>query len=256
MAFTRASVGPESSLALNGLTLAFCLEMRLWHWIAIGFLSLIALVILWLALAYGELPHLWSKHEHKKIGRTEEIVSFTSEDIPADPINVRLLGDRNSIRCAFRRGGWSMADPLSARSALGIIGSVILLRAYPQAPVSSLYFQERLQDFAFEQDEGRTAHRRHHVRLWEAAPGQWFGAATYDRGVGLALFTLQVTHHIGADVDAERDRLGAMLEKSGAHYLGSQSSRIRPGRWQRNGGGDRYITDGQIRTYGLSPGSC
>jgi len=214
------------------------------------------LIIVWLILAYGELPHLWSKHEHRKTRRTEEIVSYNSEDIPADPINLRLMGDSKSIRCAFRRGGWSLADPLSVRSALGIVGSIVLLRSYPQAPVSSLYFQDRLQDLAYEKDEGHTAHRRHHVRLWQVAPNEWLGAATYDRGVGLALFTLQVTHHIGPKVDADRDSLGTLLEASGARYAGSQESRIPAHRWRRNGGGDRYITDGLIKTYVLGPPSC
>jgi hypothetical protein len=231
-------------------------KLRLWHWLLIAGLVFFALVMLWLALAYGELPRLWSKHEHKKIGQREEIVSFTSEDIPADPINLRLLGQPASIKCAFRRGGWSLADRLSARSALGIVASVVLLRPYPQAPVSSLYFQDRLQDLAYEKDEGRTAHRRHHVRLWQIAPDQWLGAATYDRGVGFALFTLQITHHIGSNVDAERDALGATLEEGGAHYVGSQPSRIPPRTWRRNGGGDRYITDGLIKTYALNSGGC
>jgi hypothetical protein len=231
-------------------------KLRPWHWIAMATLALLALVLLWLVLAYGELPHLWSKHEHKKVGRSDEIVSYTSQDIPADPINLRLLGDPASIRCAFLRGGWLPADPLSARSAFGIVASVILIRPYPQAPVSSLYFQDRLQDIAYERDEGQTAHRRHHVRLWQVAPNQWLGAATYDRGVGLALFTLQVTHHIGPDVDAERDALGAMLQRSGAQFVGSGPSRIRPHQWQRNGGGDRYITDGLIKSYAVRPQSC
>ncbi|HEX3423123.1 MAG TPA: LssY C-terminal domain-containing protein [Sphingomicrobium sp.] len=230
--------------------------LRGWHWLVIGVLVFFALVLLWLTLAYGELPHLWSKHEHKKVGRAEEIVSYTSEDIPADPINLRLVGDARSVRCAFRRSGWSLADRLSARSAFGIAGSVVLFRAYPAAPVSSLYFEDRLQDLAYEKDEGRTAHRRHHVRLWQVAPNQWLAAASYDRGVGFALFTLQVTHHIGPNVDAERDSLAATLQQSGAHYLGSQPSRIPPRQWHRNGGGDRYFTDGLIKTYALTSRSC
>ena len=231
-------------------------KFRLWHAIAIGLVVLIVLIILWLALAYGELPRLWTKHEHKKIGPREEIVAYTSEDIPADPINLRLLGTQAQVKCAFRRNGWSLADPLSARSALGIVGSVVLFRSYPEAPVSSLYFKDRLQDLAFEKDEGKTAHRRHHVRLWQVAPNQWAGAATYDRGIGFALFTLQITHHIGPDVDHERDNLGTFLEKNGARYLGSMPSRVPSGRWQRNGGGDKYITDGLIKTYGLAQTSC
>jgi hypothetical protein len=219
-------------------------RLRLWHWLTLTFLGLLGLIVLWLVLAYGELPHAWSKHEHKKLRRNEEIISYTSQGIPADPINLRLIGDPRQVKCAFDRGRWSLADRLSARSAAGIVASVILQRSYPQAPVSSLYFQERLQDLAYEKDEGRTAHRRHHVRLWQVGPGQWLGAATYDRGVGLALFTLQVTHHIGANVDAERDNLGATLQSGGARSVGSTPSRIEPRVRHRNGGGDPYSPTG------------
>ena len=228
-------------------------KLRPWHWLTLSLLAFLGLLLLWLALAYGELPHLWSKHEHKKIRSGEAIVSYTSQDIPADPINLRLTGDTRQVKCAFARGGWSLADPLSARSALGIVGSVVLQRSYPQAPVSSLYLQERLQDLAFEKDEGRTAHRRHHVRLWQVAPNQWLGAASYDRGVGLALFTLQVTHKIGPNVDVERDALGAMLQRQGSRPQGTQPSHVAPGRRQRNGGGDPYYTDGMIKVYALPP---
>lgn len=228
-------------------------KLRLWHWLTINLLALLGLLLLWLVLAYGELPHLWSKHEHKKIRSGEGIVSYTSQDIPADPINLRLIGNRREVQCAFERDGWSLADRLSGRSALGIVGSVVLQHSYPQAPVSSLYLQERLQDLAFEKDEGRTAHRRHHVRLWQVAPNQWLGAATYDRGVGFALFTLQVTHKIGSNVDSERDSLGALLQGQGARLQGTQSSNVSSGHRHRNGGGDPYYTDGLIKVYALPP---
>ena len=231
-------------------------KLRLWHWVTLCILAFLAILLLWLVLAYGELPRIWSKHEHKKIRHNEVVISYTSQDIPADPVNVRLIGNPAAIQCAFARGGWSLADPLSARSALGIVGSVILQRSYPQAPVSSLYFKDRLQDLAFEKDEGRSAHRRHHVRLWRVAPDQWLGAATYDRGVGFALFTLQITHHIGPNVDAERDSMGRMLESEGARLAGTGPSNIPAGRRQRNGGGDPYVTDGVIKTYSLSQAKC
>jgi hypothetical protein len=230
--------------------------MKPWHWISLAFTTLLGVLIVWLLLAYGELPRLWSKHEHKLIGRRDQIVSYTSQDIPADPINLHIVGSRESIACAFRNAGWSQADQLSVRSSLGIVSSVILRRSYPAAPVSSLYFQDRLQDLAFEIDPGRTARRRHHVRLWRVGPRDWMGAATFDRGVGLDLYTLQVTHHIGPDVDGERDQVGKLLEQNGGKYVGSQLSRLAPGVWHRNGGGDRYRTDGQIKSYSLGPVRC
>lgn len=230
--------------------------MKSWHWITLAFTTLLGVLIVWLLLAYGALPRLWSKHEHKLIGQRDQIISYTSQDIPADPINVRIKGSRESIACAFHRAGWSEADGLSVRSSVGIVSSVVLRRSYPAAPVSSLYFQDRLQDLAVEIDDGPTAQRRHHVRLWRIGPHDWVGAATFDRGVGLDLYTLQVTHHIGPDVDAERDRVGTLLERSGGRYIGSQPSRLTPGVWHRNGGGDRYRTDGQIKAYTLGPVSC
>ena len=226
-------------------------KLRPWHWATLAIVASLTLLLLWLVLAYGELPRLWSKHEHRKVRSGEEILSYTAQDIPADPINLRLIGDRGAVQCAFARAGWSKADQLSARSAVVIVRSVVLQRQYSQAPVSSLYFRDRLQDLAYEREEGRSAHRRHHVRLWQVEPNEWMGAATYDRGVGLALFTLQVTHHIGADVDAERDRLGATLVLSGGRYLGATHSGVAPGRRHRNGGGDPYFTDGLIKTYAL-----
>lgn len=231
-------------------------RLRIWHWVTLSVLGFLAILFLWLVIAYGELPRIWSKHEHKKVRRNEVVVSYTSQDIPADPVNIRLIGDEQSIKCAFSSGGWSLADPLSARSAVGIVGSVVLMRSYPQAPVSSLYFKDRLQDLAFESDEGRSAHRRHHVRLWKTAQNQWLGAATYDRGVGFALFTLQITHHIGPKVDAERDSLGRMLESHGARFSGSSPSNIPAGRKQRNGGGDPYFTDGMIKTFVVPTERC
>lgn len=231
-------------------------RLRLWHVLTLGIFGLFGVLGAWLVLAYGELPHLWSNHEHERIGAQDEIVAYTSQGIPADPINLRLTGTEASVSCAFRRAGWSLADRLSVRSAVGIVWTVVSQQPYPGAPVSSLYFQERLQDFAFEKDEGRTARNRHHVRLWQVGPNDWVGAATFDRGVELAPFTLQVTHHIGPDVDAERDSIGRTLESGGARFVEKQSSRIAPGRWHRNGGGDKYMTDGQINDYVLNATPC
>lgn len=218
--------------------------------------TVVCVLSLWLALAYGELPRLWSKREHQRVRGRDHVVSYTSQDIPADPINLRIVASESSIRCAFVRDGWTQADRLSLRSSLGIVISVLLRRSYPAAPVSSLYFEDRLQDIAFEKDDGRTAQRRHHVRLWRVGPKQWMGAATFDRGVGLSLYTLQVTHHIGANVDDERDRVGVLLERSGGRYLGSQPSYLSPEKWHRNGGGDRYWTDGRIERYAIGAQNC
>ena len=50
---------------------------------------------------------------------------------------------------------------------------------------------------------GGSPRRRHHVRLWLQPGGSvdarpiWLGATTYDRGVGLARDTREITHYRG-----------------------------------------------------------
>lgn len=226
-------------------------NLRPWHWFVTTAAFLLAVLLLWFGIAYGGLPRIWSHHEHKRIGSRDEIISYTAQDIPADPINLRLKGNAAQIACAFHKASWTRADTVSVRSAIKIAASVVLQRAYPQAPVSSLYVHDRVQDLAYQMDEGRSADRRHHVRLWQVGPDDWLGAATYDRGVGLSLFTLQITHYIGRDVDADRAMVGKLLVSGGGRLIGVERSRIPPGRWHRNGGGNRYRTDGLIGIYAL-----
>ena len=224
-------------------------KLKPWHWATILFHAVIVILLLWFALAYGGLPRLWSHHEHKRLGARDQVTSYTAQDIPADPINLSVAGSREALVCAFRRAGWFVADNVALRSAVKIAGSVILDHAYPQAPVSNLYVRDAVQDIAFEKADGRSADRRHHVRFWRIAPDRWLGAATFDRGVGLSLFTLQITHHIGPDVDGERDMIGRLFDVAGGRPAGGEPSRISPGQWHRNGGGDKYRSDGMIANY-------
>lgn len=224
------------------------------HYAAMFLLLFVGLPVLWLTLAFGGLPRLWSHHEHRKMGeRAGEQISYTAQDIPGDPLNLRLSGSAAAIDCAFARAGWSRADPLSLASSWRITASVIGGKPYPTAPVSPLYVADRQQDLAYELDEGTSARKRHHVRLWRSGLDQWIGAASFDKGVGLSLFTLQITHHIGPDLDAERARVAALVVAAGGRVEGTGSAGLH--QWHRNGGGDRYHTDGKIADLAL-PAAC
>ena len=224
------------------------------HYAGIAELVIVLVPGLWFALAYAGLPHLWSHHEHRLMGsRRTQIVSYTTQDIPADPINLRLKGSAAQIACAMERAGWTRADAVSVRSGLKIGISVLFGHAYPAAPVSPLYVEDRSQDIAYQRDEGKSADRRHHVRFWRIGGDDWLAAATFDRGVGLSLFTGQITHHIGPHVDDDRDMVGAILVAGGGRATGTMQSQIGGDRWHRNGGGDRYHTDGVIKMFVLGP---
>ncbi|WP_206244852.1 LssY C-terminal domain-containing protein [Novosphingobium terrae] len=208
------------------------------------------LPILWFAMAYAGLPRIWSHHEHKKGKPLGDAVAYTAQDIPGDPINLKIDGSGAAIEAAMQRGGWVKADNVSVVSGLKIGGSVILGRPYPDAPVSPLFFNDKQQDFAYQHDEGRSADRRHHVRFWEVEPNHWVASATFDRGVGISLYTLQITHHIGPNVDQERDTVARILAKGQPISLVSLPGASQGG-LRRNGGGDKYLTDGKVAQINL-----
>lgn len=187
------------------------------------------------------------------------MVTRTSQGIPGDPINVGLVGTDTGIVCAFHAAGWLPADPVTLATSIKIIGSVVLDRPYPAAPVSPLFYDGRREDLAFQKPGGRSPDTRHHVRFWKAldngAEGLpvWLGAASFDRGVGLSHYTMQVTHHIDADIDAERDRIAADLARAGTVTSIYQVSGVGQTINGRNGGGDRYFTDGEVVIARLAP---
>lgn len=210
------------------------------------------MLLVYLMLAYLTLPALWRHHEHEPGLASLPMVTRTASGIPGDALNVGLVGSQEDVLRAMHEAGWFPADPITLRTSIRIVDSVLLDRPYRDAPVSSLYYEGRKEQLAFEKPAGRSADRRHHVRLWQVlASGEdgrpvWLGSATFDRGVGLSHDTGQVTHHIAPDIDAERDLLMHDLGEAGLVRNFFQISGIGPTLFGRNGEGDPYYTDGEI----------
>ena len=215
-------------------------------------LGALGVVLAYAILAYLALPALWSHYEHQRGLADLPMVTRTAQGIPGDPINVGLIGDMRDVLCAMQAAGWYPADPVTLRSSIEIAGSVLLDRPYREAPVSPLFYLGRREDFAFEKPAGESADRRHHVRFWKVLDhGQekrpvWLGDATFDRGVGVSHYTGAITHHIAADVDAERDLLAADLEAARMVDAKYQVTGIGLTLTGRNGGGDPYYSDGEV----------
>lgn len=213
----------------------------------------------YLLLAYVLLPYLWRHYEHLPALASAPKTTRTKQGIPGDPINLGAVGSEEEILRSFAAAGWFPADPITLRSSVKIADSVVLRREYETAPVSSLYLFGRKQDLAFEKPVGENASRRHHVRFWKAdgydLKGRpiWLGAGTYDKSVGLSRRTAQITHHIDADVDAERDGIVADLSKAGWVERIFQITGVGPTMTGRNGGGDWYYTDGEVSVVELKP---
>ena len=170
-----------------------------------------------------------------------------------DPINVALIGTKEELVAAMLAAKWQPADPITFKTSIKLVTSVILHRPDETAPVSSLYLWKRKEDLAFEQQVGKDASRRHHVRFWQSTKQTggfgrrlWLGAATFDTKIGFSHKTGVITHHIEADIDADRDKLLKELMAAGWLFYTEQVEGFQPKHDGRNGGGDKYHTDGKL----------
>ncbi len=231
-------------------------KKRIRRWLVIFAVAALAYGV----VAYALLPLLWRHYEHQLGLASKPMITRTAEGIPGDPLNVGLVGDEAELHRIMLAAGWQPAIAITLRSSIAIAGSVVLDRPYEAAPVSTLFYEGRSQDFAFEKAIGGSADRRHHVRLWlvlvkgDEGRSVWLGAATRDLGVGLSHYTGQITHHIAADIDAERNSLLADLTASRMVTALYKVSGVGPTLFGRNGEGDPYFTDGELRFAVISQG--
>lgn len=217
-------------------------------------------VLAYVLIAYLILPDFWRHYEHQPVLAFKPMVTHTGEGISGDPLNVGLVGNLDEVIRAMNAAGWSRADPVGIESGVKVAESVALDRSYKQAPVSNLYYEDRKEDIAFEKQIGRSPAQRHHVRFWKVLQkgvegrNVWLGSATFDRAIGFSRYTGQVTHHIAADIDAERQRLIDDLTAVRLVSTIYTVSGVGPTINGRNGEGDWYYTDGELEVAVISPG--
>ncbi|HEX9139149.1 MAG TPA: LssY C-terminal domain-containing protein [Steroidobacteraceae bacterium] len=219
------------------------------HWVLLGIL--IGLCGYY-ASAYWIAPQVWRyiERHHPALQQLAQR-TVTREGIPGDPLNIGFIGSQAQLTQALISAGWQPADPITLMTSLRIAGDSVAHRRYDNAPVSSLYLWGRKQDLAFEELIGGDPRRRHHVRFWQSDQRDahdrplWIGAVTLDTRAGVSHRTGQITHHIGADIDQERDRLAHDLLSSPATQL-QWLDNFQTGLHSRNGCGDPYFTDGRL----------
>ncbi|WP_244486516.1 LssY C-terminal domain-containing protein [Aureimonas sp. Leaf324] len=217
------------------------------------------MAIAWAYMAYLVLPFALRHYEHQTALNGLEMVTRTADGLAGDPLNVGVVGSRSELVTPMAAAGWTPADPVTLRTSIEIVASVVLDRAYHDAPVSPLFYQGRQQDFAIEKAVGRSADRRQHVRFWNVlsagAEGRpvWLGSTSFNVGVGLSHYTGAVTHAISPDVDAMRDELTADLARIGRVAEVYEVTGVGLTLNGRNGEGDRYYTNGEIRFSSLAP---
>ena len=212
-----------------------------------------------LVLTHVVAPVMLTHYDHNPALSSVPKRTRTRRGVDADPVNVALVGTDSEVAAAFAKAGWSRADSLSRASDVAIAKSVLLHRPDSTAPVSSLFLFDRRQDVAYEREVGRSASRRHHVRLWLAegvtdhGRPVWIGDAAYDLRAGISHRAPMPTHHIEADVDRERDTLFADLQGAGQLSVRYDVTGLGPRIDARNAEGDRFDTDGDLYVGVISP---
>lgn len=214
--------------------------------------TLAALFAVWAIAAYLFVPWVWREYfTHDPAADDIANITLTGDGHPGDPLNLKVIGSEEHLIRALAAAGWLPADPITFDTSVRIVVDSVLRRPDAEAPVSALYLFGRKQDLAFEQPIGHSPARRHHVRFWRVPsttelPTSWLGAVTLDERVGLSHTTGQVTHHISADVDAERDRIVTQLTDAGWVQTVDWIAGFHVTREGRNGGGDLWRTDGRL----------
>jgi hypothetical protein len=213
-----------------------------------------------------------------KFSQLRSVPSFTvaADGLPADPVNLALIGTSEQLRAAFAKIGWVDADKLNLSSSWRMVKAFVLSQPYPTAPFSTLFLFGRGQDLGFQKAIGDSPRRRHHVRFWGKSlahvpagpdtasfwlntdrPGAgesvvWVGAATKDTGLGLTRLTFQITHATDADTNAERDFVIAALK--GANAIG-EVQQVEAGTPVTNHHVNHYVTDGDVAVAELADAS-
>lgn len=217
--------------------------------------------VVWVIVAYLALPRLHRILSsiyvpNYFIGRTR-----TADGILSDPVNLAARGSEEQLHKVMDAAGWSLADDITPRSAWKMVTTVLRRKSYPNAPVSPAFLFGRKQDFAYQQEVDNNPNQRHHVRFWRCPKGwllpgghrvDWLAAGTYDRSIGVSLFTFQLTHRIDEDTDIERDYIIQTVQDSTEPVRVAILKDFSSGYHSRNGGGDSIRTDGDLPILELS----
>jgi hypothetical protein len=221
-----------------------------------------AITALYASLAFVVLPSCWGWRFRNFNLDDAPRITWAGKH-PGDPLNVALIGTKDEICFLFLSADWQAADPITYKTATRMAKATLFKKPYPTAPISNLYLREgkkkRKQDLYFELCMDNAPIKRHHVRFWQTDKADedgrhlWIGSATFDRGAKFNWLTLGPTHKIASDVDWERDKLMADLKKTGQLLEVRTEKDFHKVRQGRNGGNDRWYTDGELRVGVISP---
>ncbi|MFZ1887298.1 MAG: LssY C-terminal domain-containing protein [Candidatus Binataceae bacterium] len=176
--------------------------------------------------------------------------------IDGDPLNLVLVGDRACIQECLST--WDETESITLGTSWKTAKAFLLESQYRYSPVSPLYLDKRVEDFALQRARANL-NQRLHLRLWSTKISYggepvWIGQVSRDIGVRFTLKTWNLTtHQIDPNVDEARDYvLDDLLASRRVSRLGFvRGVEPAPATSPRhNLTGDPYYTDG-LRAFAI-----
>lgn len=179
-------------------------------------------------------------------------VSESISGIPAEPINIIFIGNKDTLNQAFTQSGWYLLDGPSIKSYSRIVTSLMKGKAYPQTPGLPVFWDTQPSEFAYGKPTSpNSISAREHIHLWETLyltpQGQsiWVGTAHFDEEIQKKLGVIMPFHSTELKVDNEREKIKLELESNG--FIKSFEKVDLTGLLYgtKKGSGNSFLTDGQ-----------
>ena len=178
-------------------------------------------------------------------------ISETVTGAPAEPINIIIISDKETLNQAFVDSKWFLLDQLSLKTSFKIIKSVAKRESYPQTPGLPVFWDTRPNTIGYGQPtEDNLASSRHHIHLWESSyitekgDNIWIGTAHFDEEIKRKFNIILPIHTTQILVDEEREKIKKDLENSG--FLKSfEKIDITGLTYGAKKSGNKYLSDGQ-----------
>ena len=189
---------------------------------------------------FANIPRRVSDHDSAHEGNQGDMVNFA------------LLGTEAQLDAAFKAAGWVAVDQSVEDAVIHGLLSTLSHQAYTEMPMSTLYLFGRPQDKSFARgDPLQVAAIRHHLRIWKTDQllgglPLWVGSATHDHGFEKDKRNGNITHHIDAAIDDERDFLLHSFDATGGFQSAAYLLPDNPFAQGETATGGAFHSDGRI----------
>ncbi len=178
-------------------------------------------------------------------------VSESISSVPAEPINIIIVSDRDTLDQAFTNSGWYLLDDPSFKSYTKIITSLISKQPYPQTPGLPVFWDTLPSPFSYGLPTSlNSISSRHHIHFWdtnfitENNESIWVGTAHFDEDIKKKFKITLPFHTTQLIVDEERENIKTTLENNG--YLKSfEKINLTGLLYGTKKSGNSFLTDGE-----------